>query len=170
MTTLAHINLIDVKKTYYGLIDKSNSLNVEYDNIMKRLRYLNIPSASSFLSILLPDKSYKDIKVEIDNLKRNIEEVEKNVNKWIVEATELYFDTTFPPKLDQPEMGVNYINQQSYLLSHIDLLIRNIQTLYSSINILISEFQISKDSAVNTRRFYAGIILAVIFSFVGMIT
>ena len=167
-----NIEFINVKKTYYHHLAQHILLVQDYDQIMKKLYGLNtnIPSASCWKVILRPKQSFKNILIEIEDVKKSIKELEEKVNKWESEATEIYFDTNFPPKLDQPEMKVNYMNQQIYLIDRINQLKRNMQTLYTSINILIGDVQTRKDNAINARRYYVGIMIAIILFLVGTIT
>jgi tetrahydromethanopterin S-methyltransferase subunit B len=164
-----NIKFINVKKTYYHHLEQHISLIDEYDQIMKKISSPKIPSASSWRVILRPKQSFKSILIEIDDISKSIKELEERVNKWDSKATEIYFDTNFPPSLDRPEMEVNYINQQMYLLDRINQLKRSMQTLYTSINIVIGDVNISRDNAINTRRYYLGIVIAIILFLIGII-
>ena len=161
MTTLANINFINVKSSYFHHLEESNILIEDYTKVMEKMIDLKIPSASSWSSIYFTKWKYKDVTTKVYDIKSDIEDHEKKVNAWVNKATEIYFDTNFPPNLDNPTMEANYINQQTFMLNRIDQLLRNIQTLYTSINTIISELRIMRDSAVNARRFQIGILIAI---------
>jgi hypothetical protein len=165
-TNYSKIDFINVKKSYYHHLEESNKLIQHYGEIMKTINDLKLPSASAWRVILDPNRSFKSILMEIENIGKSIKEFEERVNKWQSKASQIYFDTKFPPDLNQPEMEVNYINQQAYLLNRMNQLIRDIQILYTSIHIVISDVQRTKDNAVNTRRYFGGIIFAIVLALI----
>lgn len=154
------INFVNVKKSYFELLSDSNQLVGEYDELMRSIYSINIPLISSLEVLIFTNHSFQCCELETQQLMCKIRDFESKVNAWTYKAQKCYFDTECPPKLEEPEMLVNYIKQYNYLLDRIGQLISDIKVLYSSMNIKVDEINFKKDSVVGNKRFYIGLIIA----------
>lgn len=161
MANISNINFINVRGSYINCLKSSNELVDEYTKIMNKMQELKVPSSSSWKAIYFTKNHYQAITHDIMNLQANISTYEQDVNLWIDKATEMYFNTNFPPKLDDPNFLVNYENQQRFVIHRIEQSIRNVQTLYTTIDLIISDYRLSRDSAVNSRRYQIGLMIAI---------
>jgi hypothetical protein len=169
MANISNINFINVRESYINCLRDSNELVDEYTKIMNRMLELKVPSSSSWKAIYCTKNQYAAITSNVENIKSEILTYEKKVNSWIDKATEIYFNTNFPPNLNDPNLLANYMNQQRFSINRIEQSIRDVQTLYTTINIFISEYRLSKDNAINSRRYQIGIVLAIITFLISLV-
>lgn len=163
--SVQEITFENVKKTYIQLLDDSNKLISQYTLLIEEIYSINLPSSTSFHVLLFTKSSFKGSENKLQKLKSKILDYEHEVNNWNDKAQLIYFETSYPPKLDNPNMFINYLRQLNFLLYRMNQMVSDVKILYSSINLKIDEIQTQKEKVISNRRFY----IALFVAFIGII-